>query len=116
MNEIVTLMFTSFLYRYSRKILWMKVASTNYNPRVIGRYYLEAVAEAGGNTLILISASIIIINLHCYSLIIISMKIFPFLSFCYLTGCPTMLRGDYGTENTQLATFQVAFRLSGQEA
>ena len=34
--------------RYSRKLMWLKVASTNHNPHVIVDYYLNAVAEFKG--------------------------------------------------------------------
>ena len=34
--------------RFSRKLLWMKVAPTNHNPKVIARYYLECVEQCGG--------------------------------------------------------------------
>lgn len=33
---------------YSRKIIWLKVSSTNSDPRVISHYYIDAVREAGG--------------------------------------------------------------------
>lgn len=33
------------LIRYSGKIIWLKFSSTNHNPAVILRYYLEAVVD-----------------------------------------------------------------------
>ena len=33
---------------YSRKILWLEVGSSNNNPRVIGKYYLDYVRQIGG--------------------------------------------------------------------
>jgi len=35
-------------YRYSRKILWLKVASTNNDPYVIAGYFLDCVTKLGG--------------------------------------------------------------------
>ncbi len=35
-------------YRFSRKIVWLKVASTNKNSAVIGHYYVEAIKKQGG--------------------------------------------------------------------
>ena len=34
----------------------------------------------------------------------------------YGLGCPTVLRCDYGTENTSLATTQIAFQLHHTDA
>jgi hypothetical protein len=36
---------------YSRKIIWLKVGRTNNDPKVIGRYYLDAVNVHGGSPL-----------------------------------------------------------------
>lgn len=33
------------------------------------------------------------------------------MSICIHAGCPTMLRGDYGTENCILAATKIAFHL-----
>ena len=50
------------LCRYSRRILWLKVASTNNDPYVIARYFLDCVTELGGryvaNSIIFIFKSI----------------------------------------------------------
>lgn len=34
--------------RFSRKILWLKLSSTNSDPKIISRYYLETVETVGG--------------------------------------------------------------------
>ena len=30
---------------------------------------------------------------------------------CVYTGCPRIVRADFGTENTQIGTAQIAFRI-----
>ena len=36
------------LYRYSRRIMWTKVAHSNNNPDIIAQHYLECVEAIGG--------------------------------------------------------------------
>lgn len=33
---------------YSRRVIWLRAAFTNSNPRVIGSYFVEAIEQAGG--------------------------------------------------------------------
>ena len=33
---------------YSRRIMWLEVASTNNNPRVVGKYFLDCAIQVGG--------------------------------------------------------------------
>ena len=35
-------------YRYSRKVLWLEVASTNYSPEVISDYFVNFVQTVQG--------------------------------------------------------------------
>ena len=49
MGTMGTISFLKFvLIVFSRKIIWLKLASSNRNPTAICRYYLESVEEAGG--------------------------------------------------------------------
>lgn len=36
------------LYSFARKIIWLKLAPSNSDPRIIARYYLEAIEELAG--------------------------------------------------------------------
>ena len=36
------------IFRYSRKLLWLKLSSTNHDPLVVARYYLESIEEVAG--------------------------------------------------------------------
>ena len=75
--------------------MWMKLAPSNHNPKIIARYYLECVENCGGtNTVLLLLALVTTVHLPNH------------------TGCPAILRCDYGTENVNLATIQIAFRLA----
>ncbi len=38
----------SLLFRYSRKILWLKVSSSNNNPAYIAHFYAECLRLIGG--------------------------------------------------------------------
>ena len=38
----------NYWYSFSRKVLWLKCSSTNHDPKVIARYYLECVEQVGG--------------------------------------------------------------------
>ena len=37
-----------FLYRFSRKIIWLKVGTTNNKPSVIANYYINSVLHLKG--------------------------------------------------------------------
>ena len=66
-------------------------------PRVIFRYYIEAVEQQ-------LSLSILIYWA------IIRYNLFIFVVVISCSGCPSVLRSDYGTENAILAAIQIAFR------
>lgn len=87
--------------RFSRKLLWMKMAPTNHNSKVIACYYLECVEQCGGIQVV-------------YS--VVALSIWKHLLISYVLGCPTILRSDYGTENVNLATIQIAFRMDGNDS
>ena len=80
------------LCRYSRKVMWLKVCSSNNNPRYIASYFFNCVREAGGAK-----------HLSYIKLIIIIICVMSL-------GCPTIMRTDAGTENSILAVVQPMLR------
>ena len=43
------------MHGYSRRVLWLTVAASNNNPKIIANYYVNAVKEIGGTPLNLIT-------------------------------------------------------------
>lgn len=80
------------LHRFSRKILWLRVAASNNNPRYISSYYIQCVCEIEGGSQI--SALQHRYNNYLYG----------------LSGCPSILRTDAGSENSTLAFVQPILR------
>ena len=91
---ILSCLNTYILYRFSRRIMWLKVSTTNHDPAVILTYYLECVQKING-------------NLPAFLLYIVELE----WAF-YFLGCPTVVRLDCGTENGKVAAVQIAFRMS----
>ena len=77
------------LYRYSRRVLWLKVGMTNNDPKVIALYYLKCVEEVKGDAISSLIDS-------------------DWALFC--KGTPRLLRSDCGTENVNLAFIQPYLR------
>ena len=78
-------------FRFSRKILWLNLYPTNHDPGVISRHYLNCIEEVQGKKKFM--------QLHIAIYLLINDP-----------GCPTVVRGDYGTENGIVAKVQIAFR------
>ncbi len=51
----MTIVLNQFPCSYSSKIIWLKLSSSNHNPKIIARYYLESVENAGGKVFIIIT-------------------------------------------------------------
>ena len=71
--------------------MWLKVASSNNNPRYIASFYCECVTKVGGSY----SGNIIFFV--------------SVLSYLF-AGCPSVLRTDLGTENSNIAVIQPVLR------
>ena len=85
-------------FSFSRKIIWLEVASTNNSSSVIAGYYLNAVGKYGKYFVIsLVSAFIL-------------------LCLTYSKGCPRILRADRGSENSRIAYLQPFLRRNGSGA
>ena len=48
LNVCMSSQFLCIITRFSRKIIWLKVASTNHDPKVVLQYYLESVEVIQG--------------------------------------------------------------------
>ena len=79
------------IHRFSRRIMWLRVASSNNNPKFIASFFLNCVHENEG----LYKIRAVVANYKQTHL---------------LTGCPSILRTDAGTENSSLAYIQPVLR------
>ena len=71
------------------------MAPTNSDSKVVCRYFLEAVERVKGT--------------EFHTNVWITLYIIH-------AGCPTVVRCDYGTENSNLATCQIAFRINHNDS
>ena len=91
---IIISLLISFAYswnRYSRRILWLKVGTSNNDPSVIAYYFLSFKILKG--------------KYFCYICI-------GYINFIYV-GTPQILQCDMGTENSHLAFLQPFLRRNG---
>ena len=85
------------IYSYSRKVLWLRITSTNRDPAVTMGYFLECINAVDDN----------------YDLLqLISLQVV----FNIIIRCPRVIRLDCGVENTLIAESQIAFRLHDGDA
>ena len=82
------------LFSYSRRIMWAQTAYSNNNPNIIAKYYLETVETIDGK----------------YGLEVTSE-----LNYI-LSGCPSIMRTDRGTENSIIAFLQPTLRHTHSDA
>ena len=107
-DEIIIVCKFCFLSRFSRKLLWLKVSSTNNDPQVIASYYLECVSNLKGEFILRRFKSWISIFLFLlFDIQIVNI----FLLFQSLTGTARRIRADFGTENSNIAGIQRLFRI-----
>lgn len=94
MHVYITALYPCHIHRYSRRILWLNVGTSNNDPALILHHYLEVVEKLQGTML------------QCqYNLNLVS--------YCLLKlkciGTPQVLRCDPGTENSTIAFIHAAF-------
>ena len=77
--------------------MWLEVASTNNNPKVIAGYYKDCVLSLGGK----ISSQTVVPHFYIYK---------------SLPGCPAIIRADRGTENVHVARIQRHLRRNGEDS
>ena len=94
------------VFRFSRKLIWLKLSSTNHDPKVVARYYLESIEKAEGTSIFCKYKFCIHIHMYIY------IRCTYIYIYIYIyTGCPRILRADHGTENVIVAQLQIAFRM-----
>ena len=87
---------STLFHRFSRKILWLRVLSSNKNPRQVADLYIKCCEKYQRKNSYLYFSK-------------------PFNNSNVNTVCPTQLRSDRGTENTVLATLQMMQRHDGRD-
>jgi len=84
--------------RFSRRVLWLEVGTTNNDPRVIASYYITCVKLMNGNKFIVSE---------------LGLALTSDISVVIYVGVPCILRCDFGTENSTLAFMQPFLRRMG---
>ncbi len=95
--------------RYSRRVIWLEVGTSNSDPSVIAYHYLEAVKQLGG---------IYTYTRHYVRMLVNQYKLTVQCNFVLLPryiGYPRLLRCDLGTENSKLAYLQPFLRRNGTD-
>ena len=117
--------------KFSRKVLWMKLTPTNKDPHVVVKCFLDTVAKCGGYyvryyCLLNMCSPTIIITTHFHDCVIwlqptyhlhtVYINGIYYAEHTFSVGCPNIVRGDKGTENTLIARSQLAFRLNHDDS